>query len=149
MPVSPKRQAELRARRKDTPELEKIKCPNCGKKTPKTSHNKRFCSGKCKMEWFRFGAAYGPLKEKLEKLIEETIATRYHALDERLRMVSEGFAALDAREHEHHQSSQREIDAVVQLAKDLVNAGARTHPPQGEPTPQRQQPRRVSTSGTV
>lgn len=47
-------------------------CHNCNKLTPKNRPNKKFCSEKCKTEYHGYGAAFGPLKAKLEKLIEQT-----------------------------------------------------------------------------
>jgi hypothetical protein len=48
------------------------RCANCPKfftiESARGKH-KKFCGKKCRMEWFRFGAAWGPLKEKIEKLI--------------------------------------------------------------------------------
>lgn len=43
-----------------------------------TKPNRKFCSDDCKNEYNRFGAAYGPLKDKLTKLIEQRVreATR-------------------------------------------------------------------------
>jgi hypothetical protein len=69
MPVSPKRQAELRDRRRDEKVYPVKRCANCPKMFRQTRPNRKFCSTKCKDEWFRFGAAFGPLKEKLEGLV--------------------------------------------------------------------------------
>ena len=50
---------------------------NCPERFPMTKVNRKFCSDKCRLEYHRYGAAYGPLRDKLTKLIDETIADRY------------------------------------------------------------------------
>lgn len=52
-----------------------------------TKVNRKFCSDKCRLEYHRYGAAYGPLRDKLTKLIDETIADCY----------GENLGALEAR----------------------------------------------------
>lgn len=46
-------------------------CDNCGKRTIVTKKSKRFCSNQCRMEYHKYGAAFGPLKAKLVKVIKE------------------------------------------------------------------------------
>lgn len=95
MPVSPKRQAELRRMKKEPVELPAKRCTNCPKIFRPKRIEQRFCCDNCRKEFHRYGAAYGPLKDKLEKLVAELIETKYHALDQRLRMCSEGLARLE------------------------------------------------------
>lgn len=45
------------------------RCKNCPKFFELTKPNREFCTPKCKAEFHRYGAAYGPLKEKLERLV--------------------------------------------------------------------------------
>ena len=88
MPVSPKRQRELRARRRDVKEFPLKRCRNCAKGFRQTVPHKVFCSDLCRFEFNRYGSAYGKLKEKLEKLIDKTVRDR----------VAEVLARLDALE---------------------------------------------------
>jgi predicted amidophosphoribosyltransferase len=60
------------------------RCENCSKPFEKTKPNRRFCCEKCQKEYHRHGAAYGPLKDKLEKLIEKRVAEQ---LTERVTKV--------------------------------------------------------------
>jgi hypothetical protein len=48
----------------------KSRCKNCPKFFPKTRPNREFCSEDCKNEYNRNGSAFGPLRERLTKLIE-------------------------------------------------------------------------------
>lgn len=80
--------------KKEPVELPRRRCDNCPHFFRPKQAKQRFCSNKCRMEFHRYGAAYGPLKDKLENLVEELIETKYHALDQRLRMCSEGLVAL-------------------------------------------------------
>jgi hypothetical protein len=64
------------------------RCDNCGKLFPRTRTDKKFCDDNCRKEFHRHGAAYGPIKQALEKLIEKTVksevqkyATRLTALE--------------------------------------------------------------------
>lgn len=50
----------------------KARCKNCPKFFPKTRPNREFCSQDCKDEYNRHGSAFGPLRERLTKLIEKT-----------------------------------------------------------------------------
>jgi len=59
------------------PAWNKDRCDNCSKPFLKTKPHKRFCSVQCQKEYHRHGAAFGPLKDKLTKLIEQR--TREHA----------------------------------------------------------------------
>lgn len=70
------------------------RCKNCNGWYWKTRKNKLFCKKSCKDEYGRYGAAYGPLKAKLEKLIANTVAAAIAGLTRRLdqleaRLVSE------------------------------------------------------------
>jgi hypothetical protein len=49
----------------------KARCKNCPKFFPKTRPNREFCSQDCKDEFNRHGSAFGPLRERLTKLIEK------------------------------------------------------------------------------
>lgn len=71
MPVSPKRQAELRAGRRDTTKTyPRERCKNCPKFFLKNRANKRFCSDACRKEFFEYGGtAFNQLKPKLEKFV--------------------------------------------------------------------------------
>lgn len=68
------RQKEYQSKPELEAKLPKKRCLNCPKFFPLTKPNRRFCSINCKNEYNRFGSSYGPLKAKLEKLIEQTIA---------------------------------------------------------------------------
>lgn len=50
------------------------RCHNCGKLYPLTKPNRRFCSdtgpGNCKAEYNRYGSAFGPIRDYLEKEVQ-------------------------------------------------------------------------------
>ena len=73
MPVSAKRQAELRAMKREPRELKRKRCDNCGKPFVSDHPRKRFCAKTCSDEFHRYGAAFGPLKEKMEKLVRRWV----------------------------------------------------------------------------
>lgn len=50
------------------------RCDNCGEFYPQTRKHKRFCKEQCKKEFHQHGAAFGPLKQRLEKLIRKEVA---------------------------------------------------------------------------
>lgn len=73
------------------------RCRNCGELFHPIKPNQVFCSnaqhrredgGSCKDEYHRFGAAYGPLKDQLERLIARTVAresaARFQGLEARV-----------------------------------------------------------------
>ena len=49
------------------------RCDNCFKLYERTKDWQRFCSKSCRFEFNRHGAAFGPLKTRLEKLVLKTI----------------------------------------------------------------------------
>lgn len=53
----------------------RFRCHNCDKLTIKnpTQPKQRFCSDACRYEYNKHGAAFGPLKAKLEKLVRQII----------------------------------------------------------------------------
>ena len=73
MPVSPRRQAELRAQKKrleDPKKLRRKHCKNCNKLFPLTKPTREFCCDNCRKEFHANGGnAFGPLKTRLEKLV--------------------------------------------------------------------------------
>jgi hypothetical protein len=58
------------------PKFPRRRCDNCGKLYPQTKPHKRFCKPECKNEFHQHGAAFGPLKQRLEKLINKEVAAR-------------------------------------------------------------------------
>jgi ribosomal protein L37AE/L43A len=92
MPLSPRRQAELRAEKKKLEEPKKLgprkRCDNCDKRFHKNRKDQRFCCGNCRKEFFANGGnAFGPLKVRLEKLVKQLIGpleTRINQLDGRI-----------------------------------------------------------------
>lgn len=62
---------------------------NCNKMYLKTRKNKKFCSRECQTEYGRYGSAFGPLKERLLKLIDQASKENF---ERRLRE----FVATDA-----------------------------------------------------
>jgi len=74
MPLSPRAQAERRARNKrleDPVPVKRIRCKNCGKLTEKRKPWAKFCSSSCRHEFARHGSAFGPLKTTLENLVKK------------------------------------------------------------------------------
>lgn len=57
------------------PFSERGRCENCGGPLRRTvtTKLKRFCQDKCRKEFHHYGAAYGPLRDKLFKEIERRI----------------------------------------------------------------------------
>lgn len=52
------------------------RCDNCGKLYPQTKPHKRFCKGQCKKEFHQHGSAFGPLKQRIEKMITKEVGSR-------------------------------------------------------------------------
>jgi hypothetical protein len=74
MSTPPKVRKDLRRVPTDPGELAKFpkqRCKNCPKFFPKTRRNRAFCSAQCKKEFHEHGSAFGPLKDRLTKLIEQ------------------------------------------------------------------------------
>lgn len=87
MPVSPRRQAQLRALRRDEKQYPLKRCKNCPKFFRKTTYNRTFCSTDCKKEFEKWGAAYGPLKEHFEKMVSQRMKQYADSIEARLRML--------------------------------------------------------------
>ena len=77
MPLSAKRQAELRAQKKrlaDPKVYPKKRCKNCDKRFEQVVKSKLFCSNDCRWEFHANGGnAFGPLKIRLEKLVNQHV----------------------------------------------------------------------------
>lgn len=74
----PPRSLSARVRVVQPVQLPRKRCDNDGKLFYVTKPTRRFCSNKCRMEYHRHGNSFGPLKDKLYKLIEKRVreATR-------------------------------------------------------------------------
>lgn len=59
-----------------------------------TKPNRLFCSKTCKYEWNRFGNSYGPLRNKLEKLIRQQTAAAAKAQLAELRQELADFSRI-------------------------------------------------------
>ena len=81
MPLSPEAQRKRREKLKKlginyrnmSRELKKYprrRCKNCDAPFLKTRKNKLYCKKQCADEYNKFGSAYGPLKRKIEAMIE-------------------------------------------------------------------------------
>ena len=55
------------------PKQKRRRCRNCDALFPLTKPNRQFCKIECKNEYNRYGAAFGPLKAKLEKLVRKLV----------------------------------------------------------------------------
>jgi hypothetical protein len=65
--------------------VKRRRCRNCFKwLVIGKQQNKVFCSPQCKKEFHYYGAAYGPLKLKLEKLIDQKVAAEVAEVYEEL-----------------------------------------------------------------
>ena len=102
MPVSPRRQAELRAQKKrleDPKKLPRKHCKNCNKLFPLTKPTREFCGDNCRKEFHANGGnAFGPLKTRLEKLVrgitgelERRLNVQGRAIGQLERVVFEAF----------------------------------------------------------
>ena len=89
MPLSPARQRELRAKTAEPKKLPRKRCLNCAKLFEMTRQGKRFCSDACRKEFHHYGAAYGPLRDKLEALIEKRVKEQVGFLVVRLGLVEQ------------------------------------------------------------
>ena len=72
------------------------RCENCGDLFDKKRKNQRFCpkqNGACRKEFFRYGAAYGPIKMGLHNAIDKKCA----ALMNQLREIVDCVARLEVR----------------------------------------------------
>lgn len=101
-------------------ELPAKRCQNCPKIFRPKQPTQRFCSAHCRMEFHRFGAAYGPLRDKLEKLVAQLIETKYHALDNRLKLCSEGLGQLVGHTVALESTAEKFEDRLVKL-EQFVN----------------------------
>jgi ribosomal protein L37AE/L43A len=97
MPLSAKRQMELRADKKEAAGPKKLgprkRCDNCDKRFHKNRKDQRFCCANCRKEFFANGGnAFGPLKVRLEKLVKQLVRpleVRLTSFDKRLREIDE------------------------------------------------------------
>lgn len=87
--------------------LKRKRCLNCGRLFPLTKESRKFCKDECRKEFHRYGAAYGPLRQGLEKLIERTTREQYRELKQSVQQLS------------------KRID---RLTRDILELGARTLP---------------------
>lgn len=55
----------------DADKIPRRRCYNCGGLFPLTKKNRKFCKTQCKDEFHNYGAAFGPLKVTLTKLVEK------------------------------------------------------------------------------
>lgn len=97
MPVSPSRQAELRAKRRDVKEFPRKRCVNCPKFFLQRAVNKRFCSDQCRKEFFRYGSAFAPLKEKLEAMVTKWMKDYAAKVELRLKALE---VEMDTHNHD-------------------------------------------------
>lgn len=84
--------------------LKRRRCDNCSELFPRTRRWQRFCCAECKNEFHRHGSAFGPLKDKLTKLvrslvqqmIEPVVKAEVEArVAEAERRIKTGVAAVD------------------------------------------------------
>jgi len=78
----------------------KRRCDNCGDWFDKKRKTQKFCpknNGACRKEFFRYGAAFGPLKLGLEKTIEKKCAGLRAQVAEQLRIAADVIAKLETR----------------------------------------------------
>lgn len=76
------REQELKANPKAP--LKRKRCKNCPKLFWKTRPNKLFCSEQCSREFREHGSAFGPLKEKLEKLVRSWMKSYQLDIDQNI-----------------------------------------------------------------
>ena len=70
------------------------RCDNCGDLFEKKRKDQHFCTkdkGACRKQFHKFGAAYGPLKQKLLSVIDQQVKARSRAF------VAECVGELEAR----------------------------------------------------
>ena len=82
MPLSPtvRRERRAKAKRLEDPKIKRRKrCANCGELFEPTKPHKRFCKEACRKEFHHHGSAFGPLRDKLVKLVREI--TGQHAAE--------------------------------------------------------------------
>jgi hypothetical protein len=77
------------------------RCDNCGDLFPRTRTDRKFCSENCRKEFHRYGAAYGPIKQALEKLIDkrtrEQVDARFVNLKEILLEINDRLEYLESK----------------------------------------------------
>lgn len=72
MPLSAKRRRELRAveiAERPPKKFKRKRCRNCDALFPMTKPNREFCSDECRKQFHHFGCAFGPLEEKIRKMV--------------------------------------------------------------------------------
>jgi hypothetical protein len=69
----------------------RFRCHNCDKLTVKNpaQPKQRFCCDACRYEYNKHGAAFGPLRSKLEKLVHQIIRDEVKKLDTQLSRLSQ------------------------------------------------------------
>ena len=82
--------------------LKKKRCKNCPKFFELTKPNREFCSKKCKQEFHRYGNAFGPLKEKLFKMMaaqaKSEAAAQLVAVNARIDEIDERLSSFSAND---------------------------------------------------
>lgn len=74
---------------------------NDGKLFDVTKPNRRFCSQSCKDEYHRHGSAFGPLKERLEKLVASLAEEKFKPLQSEIKKLDERLQAIENRQIEY------------------------------------------------
>jgi hypothetical protein len=104
------------------PKFPRRRCDNCGKLYPLTKPNRRFCGAECKKEFHQHGAAFGPLKERIAKLIRKEVGAQLTAA-----LDAEAFAYLGFV----HRSQLRGLFARIAKLEQASNEIRGRFPDQG------------------
>jgi hypothetical protein len=102
--ATPNKEALKRKKTPNKPHVESIKkkwkrqpCENCGDLFDKKRRNQRFCpknNGQCRKEFFRYGAAFGPLKIGLHKAIDKKYADLEYTMRNQHRTLALAISVL-------------------------------------------------------
>jgi hypothetical protein len=86
MPLPPAIRRERREynKKQDPPVFPIKRCLNDNKQFRQVKKNKVFCCDACRREYNRFGSAFGPLREKLEKMVHAWMKSYQFDVDQRL-----------------------------------------------------------------
>jgi hypothetical protein len=86
MPLPPAIRRERREynKKQDPPVFPIKRCLNDNKQFRQVKKNKVFCCDACRREYNRFGSAFGPLREKLEKMVRAWMKSYQLDVDQKL-----------------------------------------------------------------
>ncbi|MBF6570486.1 MAG: hypothetical protein IVW54_16590 [Candidatus Binataceae bacterium] len=116
MPLRPEVRRERRAalaKTRPPKKLRRRRCLNDGVLFPMTRKNRRFCKRECKDEYHRYGSAFGPLRDWLQKRIDQASKANFDQKFLAMLKTGEGRAAMVTAGFVH-------VDTFAAIASEFV-----------------------------